>query len=328
MSALQMLLSAFPDSISGELIASTLNISRSAIWKQMQTLQKLGLQIEGKRNSGYRLLAWPDLLLPEIIQYYRSGTLGQEVLWREVLPSTNTTAKEIARQGADHGTLVVTEEQTAGRGRRGRSWNSERGSGIFASLILRPELPTRVVPMLTLAVGIALVEALHYFGLNNAWLKWPNDVWVGERKLAGILSELSGELDRVDFVVIGMGINTNQAEFPEWLASTATSIYRETGLKQNRGELLARILVELEKVLPLLELAEPDSLVQAWQKHDRLLGRQVNVIEPTDSYTGTALGLGSSGALRIAMPDGSEKLVMAGDVSIRPHTVDPTDATT
>lgn len=319
MNALNMLLSAFPEPVSGELIASTLKLSRTAIWKQMQTLQKLGLQIEGKQNSGYRLLEWPDLLLPEIIQHYRSSQLGQHVFWHEVIPSTNTTAKEQARQGAAHGTLVVTEEQTAGRGRRGRSWDSEKSSGIFASLILRPEIPTRRVPMLTLAAGIALVEALQSFGLNDAWLKWPNDVWVGKRKLAGILSELSGELDQVDFVVIGMGVNTHQAQFADELAETATSFYRETGRKVNRAELLAHILLELEKVLPLLELEDPASLLAAWQKHDRLLGQRVNVIEPSSSYTGTAIGLSPTGSLRIALADGSEKLVLAGDVSIRPN---------
>lgn len=318
MNTLGMLLAAFPEPVSGELIASTLALSRTAIWKQMQVLQKLGLQIEGKQNSGYRLLEWPDLLLPEIIQQYRSGQLGQHVLWHETLPSTNTTAKELARQGAEHGTLVVTEEQTAGRGRRGRTWASLKNSGIFASLILRPILPTRRVPMLTLAAGIALVEALQACGLSDAWLKWPNDVWVGQRKLAGILSELSGELDQVDFVVIGMGVNTHQTEFPDELVKTATSYFRETGHKQNRAELLARVLLELEKVLPLLELPDPTPLLAAWQRHDRLLGQSVNVIEATGSYTGTAIGLSPTGSLRIALADGSEKEVLAGDVSIRP----------
>ncbi len=318
MNALNMLLSAFPEPISGELIASTLKLSRTAVWKQMQSLQKLGLQIEGKQNSGYRLLSWPDLLLPELIQHYRSGQLGQDVFWHESIPSTNTTAKELARQGAAHGTLVVTEEQTAGRGRRGRAWTSAKSSGIFASLILRPDLPTRRVPMLTLAAGVAVVEALQSIGLSDAWLKWPNDVWVGRRKLAGILSELSGELDQVDFVVIGMGINTHQMELPDELANTATSFYRETGRKPNRAELLARILLELEKVLPLLESTDPAPLLAAWQKHDRLLGKSVNVIETNGSYTGTAVGLSPTGSLRIALADGSERLVLAGDVSLRP----------
>lgn len=320
MNTLSILLDAFPRPVSGERIASANGLSRSAVWKQIQVLQKLGLKIEGKQNSGYRLLEWPDLLLPEMIEHYRSGQLGHPVYWHDVLASTNTTAKDLARQGAKHGTLIVSETQTAGRGRRGRTWVSPPSEGIFASLILRPEVPTRRVPLLTLATGIALVEALQSFGLHEAWLKWPNDVWVGRRKLAGVLSEFSGELDRVDFVVIGMGINMHQAEFPSEIDHTATSFFRETGQRTNRAQVLAGTLGELEKILPLLEQADTAPLFTAWQKHDRLVGQEVNVIETTGTYTGKALGLSESGALRVALPDGTEKLVLAGDVSIRPHT--------
>lgn len=320
MKTLSILLNAFPQPVSGERIAEANSLSRSAVWKQIQALQKLGLKIEGKQNYGYRLLEWPDLLLPEMIEHYREGQLGQPVYWHEVLASTNTTAKELARQGAKHGTLVVSEAQTAGRGRRGRSWISPPSEGIFASLILRPQIPTRRVPLLTLATGIALVEALQSFGLHGAWLKWPNDVWVGQRKLAGILSEFSGELDAVEFVVIGMGINMHQAEFPSEIVHTATSFYRETGQKVNRAQVLARTLAEMERILPWLQSDDITPLFTAWQKHDHLLGQEVKVMEPTGTYTGRALGLSESGALRVALPDGTEKLVLAGDVSIRPHT--------
>ena len=143
MTSLDMLLDAFPEAISGETIAQALSVSRAGVWKQMQSLQKQGLKIEGKQNSGYRLLEWPDQLRPEIIKRYLESELGRHVIWQERLESTNDTAKEIARQNAPHGTLVTTEEQTAGRGRRGRHWASQRGDGIYASLILRPQLPTR-----------------------------------------------------------------------------------------------------------------------------------------------------------------------------------------
>ncbi|NLY53807.1 MAG: biotin--[acetyl-CoA-carboxylase] ligase [Firmicutes bacterium] len=318
MTVLRKLLAAYPRPISGEEIATALGISRAAVWKQMQKLQKLGLKIEGRQNSGYKLLEWPDLLLPELIGFYLAGNLGRHIVWQDSLASTNTTAKELARQGAAHGTLVVAEEQTAGRGRRGRTWISTKGSGIFASLILRPRLPARRVPMLTLAAGVALVEALHAYGLTNAWLKWPNDVWVGNRKLAGILSELSGELDQVDFVVIGMGVNVQHTQLPAEMAAKTTSFYQETQKTQNRAELVARILLELEQILPLLEQTDVTPLLQAWQKHDRLQGKEVNVIETTEQYSGTVLGITPTGALRIALPGGSTKEVLAGDVSIRP----------
>jgi len=317
-STLSILLKAFPHPVSGEQIAMSNGLSRTAVWKQIQSLQKLGLKIEGKQNSGYRLLEWPDLLLPEIMAYYRRGQLGHPVYWQHELASTNTAAKELARQGAAHGTLVVSESQTAGRGRRGRSWLSPPSEGIFASLILRPAIPTRRVPLLTLATGVALAEALQSFGLREAWLKWPNDIWVGTRKLAGILSEFSGELDAMDFVVVGMGINMHQTEFPPEIAHSATSFLQETGQRINRAQLLSRALAELERVLPLLEQTDVTPLFAAWQKHDRLLGQEVCVFETVGThYIGRALGLDESGALRVALPDGTERLVLAGDVSIR-----------
>lgn len=319
MSVLSMLLAAFPKAVSGKLMTTKLDLSPTDILQQLQSLADLAIPIEMHQNTGYRLLEWPDLLLPEILEHYRTGNLGRHVLWHSSLASTNSTAKELGHQGVEHGTIVVSEEQTAGRGRRGRSWMSTKGDGIYASLVLRPQIPLSTAPLLTLVAGIALVEALHDCGLDAAWLKWPNDVWVENRKLAGILCELNSELDRLDFVVMGIGVNTHQQYFPPDLAATATSFYRETGYKLSRAELLMQVLQKIELLLPLLTQADQTALLAAWKKHDRLLGQKVYVTAANEKYSGTALGLTPTGALRIALADGTERTLLAGDVSIRPH---------
>ena len=163
-----------------------------------------------------------------------------------------------------------------------------------------------------------MVRALIDQGLTEAWLKWPNDIWVGRRKLAGILSELAGEMDMVDYAIIGMGINMHHTVFPNGLGLTATSFYQETGRKINRSQLLAQTLKELEEVLPLVAQPDASSLLAAWQEHDRLLGQEVMVATASGSFCGQVLGLTPSGALRVAIADGTERIVLAGDVSIRP----------
>lgn len=318
MSVLEILLHAYPNPVSGEEMATTLALSRSAIWKRVQSLQKQGLAIGGKQNSGYSLEQWPDLLLPELLEYNRrAASLGKLVHYLTTVDSTNNRAKDLARQGAPHGTLVVAEEQTAGRGRRGRDWFSEPHSGIFASLIIRPDLAAQRVPLLTLTVGIALAQALHSLGLPEAWLKWPNDVWVGRRKMAGILSELSGQADHIDWVVVGMGINTLQTGFPPELEMKATSFLKETGQRVNRAKLLAEILGNLEDLLPLLENPELGPLLDKWRSYDRLAGQEVQVITPGGAFCGLALGITADGALIVRSPDGQEQTVLAGDVSLR-----------
>ncbi len=318
MSILQLLLQAFPEAISGEAMAKELAVSRSAIWKKIQTLQRSGVRVTGKQNSGYRLECWPDRLLPELLEYYRqTAVIGKDVFYQETMDSTNTTAKELARTGAAHGTLVVAESQTAGRGRRGRTWISDPGSGIFATLVLRPQLPPDRIPLLTMTVGVAVVQTLRQLGLGDAWLKWPNDVWVGGRKMVGILAEMSGQIDQVDWVVAGFGINTHQTDFPGDLAAKATSFLRETGQQVQRAHLLMEVLRRLEQLLPLLEQPTVQPLLNLFREFDRLTGQEVQVITPIETFSGQVLGITASGALLVRRSDGQEQSLLAGDVSLR-----------
>ncbi len=321
MSVLQLLLRAFPQPVSGEEMARNLGLSRTGIWKQVRALTELGMQIEGRQNSGYRLLEWPDQMHPDLVRHYLGSELVKEIVYQPSVDSTNTLAKTLASRGAEHGTLVTADEQTAGRGRRGRNWFSGKGIGAYMTLLLRPSMPSQRIPMLTIAAGIAVVQAVRQLGLTDAWLKWPNDVWVGERKLAGILSEMSGELDQIDFVIVGIGVNANQLEFPLELETSATSFRRETGSNVNRAELAARIMDNLSEVLPMLSSADIMPLISLYQEYDRLLGNQVQVKAATEDFNGTALSLTRDGALVVRLKDGSERVVLAGDVSLRPRNL-------
>lgn len=318
MSILELLLNAYPGPVSGEEMARKLGLSRTGIWKQVRNLTDLGMKIEGRQNSGYRLLTWPDQLHPDIIRYYLQRELVKNITYQSSVGSTNTLAKELAMRGSSHGTLVTADEQTAGRGRRGRNWLSDRGMGAYMTLILRPDIPSHRVPMLTIVTGIAVVQAAHQLGLDGAWLKWPNDVWVGRRKLAGILSELSGELEQIDFVVVGIGVNANQAEFPPELEATATSFRNETGEPVNRAKLTARIMDNLALLLPLLAAPDITPVISLYLQYDRLIGKPVQVHAPAEDFVGVAQELTSDGALIVKLADGTERVVLAGDVSLRP----------
>lgn len=321
MSVLELLLEAYPNHVSGEEMATKLGISRTSVWKHIRALEQCGMRIEARQNNGYRLLTLPDILRSEIIaRHLQTKELGRNLLHRTVVDSTNNLAKELAKRGAVHGTIVTAEQQTAGRGRRGRAWISPQGEGIFCTIILRPHIPARRAPLLTLAAGVAVVEALREKGLVGAWLKWPNDVWVGKRKLAGILCELTGELEEVEYVLVGVGVNVHQLDFPSEIREHATSCREESGEHIDRADLLASILLKLESLLPLVACHDITPLLQAWERYDLLKGEQVQVITTAGSFTGIASGLNDEGSLIVQLASGERRVVLAGDVSLRPAT--------
>lgn len=289
----------------------------------LDELRACGFVVEQMAGQ-LQLASWPDLLLPELLDHYRppGALFPSAVCYRETLDSTNILAKELARQGAASGTLVVAEEQTAGRGRRGRSWSSSKGQGIWVSLLLQSSLPADRLPWLTLLAGIAVVEAVQAAGLRDAWLKWPNDVWVERRKLCGILTEVAGQRQGATAVIIGIGVNIHQESFPAEIAASATSFYRETGRRIYRAALLADILHRLETLLPLAADPEAQPFLDRWSRHDRLLGQPVAVLAADRSYRGIARGLTPGGALQIERDDGTLETLLAGDISLRPGVPD------
>lgn len=308
--------------LSGEDLSRLLTVSRTAIWKHIQSLKNEGYDIEAHPRLGYALRQAPDLLLPEEIK----GSLETQVLGRHIhyfadIDSTNNEAKKLAAQGAAEGTIVVSEAQNTGRGRLARGWYSPAFKGIWLSVILRPPFPPMEAPKCTLMAAVALTRAIRMTGQVPCGIKWPNDIlWEG-KKLVGILTEMSAEMDAINYVVMGMGVNVNieQADFPEELQPIASSLLLASGRPVSRLELLCSILAELERLYQQVNQEGFAPVLEEWRSLSVTLGQAVNVLAPNEQYSGTAVDIDEDGALLIDTGAGIRK-VIAGDVSIRPRT--------
>jgi BirA family biotin operon repressor/biotin-[acetyl-CoA-carboxylase] ligase len=310
------------DFTSGEALSSKLGLSRTAVWKRVEALRGKGYRIEASPARGYRLVEVPDRLTPlELGPLLSTHDLGRTIHYYDTLPSTNELAFRLAHDGAEHGEVVVTEQQTAGKGRRGRVWASPPGLNLYFSAILRPlELPPQHAPELTLVAAVALTEVLREAGTEAA-IKWPNDVQIDGRKVAGILTELSAEPERVHFVVLGVGVNLNaQPEhFPEELRATATSLGLVRGQRVPRALFTANLWTRLEEWLDLHLETGFDAVRQRWKELSCTLGQDVLVRTDRREFRGLAEDIDTSGALLVRTEDGSVERVLAGDVErLRP----------
>ena len=320
---LELLRNAGTNYISGEEIAEKFGVSRTAVWKHIRELREQGYRIISRPRNGYRLEAAPDLLLPgEIQNGLHTGFLGKNVIYYDTIDSTNREAKRLAAEGKPEGTIVVAEEQGSGRGRMERSFFSPRG-GIWFSVILRPDFLPQEAPKCTLLAAAATARAMEEFGFRVG-IKWPNDILYDGKKLVGILTEMSAEMDRINYIVIGTGINVNirKEEFPEELRETASSLQIIGGKKISR---VAFFRVLLEKMEELYRSASEEgfaSVMQAWRQYSITLGQEVQVIGigKEERFTGTAVDIDEDGALLIDTCEGRRRVV-AGDVSIRSANV-------
>lgn len=302
--------------VSGESLAASLGISRAAVWKQIQRLKALGYDIAGEPRRGYRLLAAPDRLYPHEI-LHRLGTRRWRgpVVYRTELPSTNDLAKSLGAQGASEGTLVVAEAQTAGRGRLGRDWLSPPGEGIYVSLILKPPLPPSELPQITLTVAVAVVRALRAAAGVSPGIKWPNDLILGGKKLGGILTEMETESDRIRYVVVGLGLNVNNPQFPPELSATATSLLRETGRRVPRAPLVRAWLEEFETLYDGFSAGNFPEILEEWRHHTVTLGRRVTVRHGNREFHGWAREVEADGALLLETEAGETIRVTSGEVA-------------
>jgi len=300
---------------SGEQLALELGVSRAAVWKHMRELQEAGYEIEAVPHLGYRLTASPDLLLPEEIGYHlKAKIFGSRILSFNSVDSTNRLAMELAEKGAPEGTIIAAENQTAGRGRLGRSWSSPRGAGLCVSVILRPQLSPRDVPRLTLTASAAVAGSLrNHYGIP-AELRWPNDVLVGGKKVCGILTEISAEADAVRFVVVGLGVNVN-GKGADYSAG-ATSVEKESGAVQNRPALLARILERLEVLYGKFRHYEWDSLKDEWNGLSAVRGKNIQVRTINEKREGEACAIEEDGALLLKDARGKYHRFYSGDVTL------------
>lgn len=287
--------------LSGQALSDRLGISRVAIWKHIRGLKNEGYVIEASAR-GYRLVSSPDLLLP-----YEFPGLERRIHYFREIDSTMDVARELAKQGAGNGTIVIAEAQRHGRGRLSREWLSP-GGGIYFTLVLRPGMSPAYAPRINLMASVAVATTIRkLFGLK-AEVKWPNDVLIGGKKVCGILAEMEAEMDVVNFVNVGIGINAS-TYIPRF-ETTATSLKHALGRDISRKEVLGALLVEIERQLPLLMEA---SLLEEWRKLSVTLNSDVRILSPGEVIAGRAVGVDTTGALIIREKNGALKKALAGD---------------
>ena len=309
--------------LSGEQLSERLGLSRTAIWKSVNSLRQEGYEIEARTGMGYRLVAAPDVLTEAEIRYRmgRTEIIGAEMHCFDEIDSTNTYARQLAQAGAPDGTVVIADFQTAGRGRMGRSFQSPRGKGIYLTALLRPDLPPeRLMPVTALA-GVAVCDAVERVCGLRPGLKWPNDPVLGNRKLCGVLTEmaLEGETGRVQHLAVGIGINVGQRaeDFDGEVAEIATSLSMELGRPVSRPELTAVLLEELDRMYAALRKNELGAYLDAYRRDCVNLGKTVQLIGFEGRETVTAVNVDEAFGLVVRDANGVERTVRSGEVSVR-----------
>ncbi len=305
--------------VSGQELCEKLSVSRTAVWKAVNALKEEGYEIEAVRNKGYILKGSPDVILSdEIKSLLDTEWWGRKILYFDSIDSTNNEIKRQAELGALEGLLAIAEEQTAGRGRRGRQWVSPPKSGIWMSFLLRPELEPEQASMLTLVAAMACAKAIGDELSIDVQIKWPNDIVAGGRKVTGILTEMSTEMTYINYVVVGIGINANMKEFPDELQSTATSLALLKGKDVSRSRIVASIGHYFEQFYN--DFLETKDMSKLKQEYEALLvnkGKEVSIIDADSETRYTAEGINDIGELIVKDKNGKAKTVRAGEVSVR-----------
>ncbi len=317
---LQMLIENQGEYVSGEQLSKTLNVTRTAIWKHINNLKQEGYEIDSSPRLGYRLLSRPDALrLEEIKIGLETKKLGQELYVFDQVNSTNDLAKRKGAEGVPHGTVFVAEQQVKGRGRMNRPWSSPPGTGLWFSVVLRPPIKPALAPQLTFVTAVAVCRAIRDYTGLPVTIKWPNDILLQGRKVCGILTELSAEIDLINYVVIGIGVNVNQEmdDFTPEIQERAISLAAAGNTRYNRVRLLQTILKELEKEYEIYLTEGFPAVLKHWRGLTSTLGQEVMVSSPEESFTGVAEDINQEGCLVVRTGDGSLRSVMVGDVSLR-----------
>ncbi|MDR2007280.1 MAG: biotin--[acetyl-CoA-carboxylase] ligase [Acidaminococcales bacterium] len=306
--------------LSGEEISKKILISRTAVWKHIRQLKQAGYDIQAVNKKGYILSALPDLVLPgEITSCLATRWLGRNIIYRGSVKSTNDIAKQAALEGCPHGTVIVAEEQSGGRGRLARGWFSPLHRGLWFSVVLRPPFLPQEAPKLTLLMAVVLAEALAVYPGVQTGIKWPNDILLQGKKISGILTEMSAEMEAINYVVIGTGLNTNTPEeiLPVNLREKAGSLNDFAALPVSRARLLSGILAALEKIYDETIKSGFIPVLKRWREYSVTLGRKVRVDAPDESFAGEAVDIDETGALLVRRASGKLEKVLAGDVSVR-----------
>lgn len=307
--------------VSGQELCEQFKVSRTAIWKVIKQLKEKGYKIESVSNRGYYLMEYPDIVTEEEIgSSIKTQWIGKKVKFYNELDSTNLEAKRLADNDNDetNGMLIVAEKQNAGRGRRGKQWITPSGTGIWMSLILKPDIEPDCASMLTLIVALATAKSIFSFTGLNTFIKWPNDVIINGKKVCGILTEMNSERDYIHYIVIGIGINTNIKEFPDEIKAVATSLFIEGNQTFQRSSLIAELLKEFEYYYEkFLQKRNLTDIIVEYNEKLISKNKEVKIIEQKEEWIGTSLGIDEKGRLLVKLSNGEEKKIVSGEVSVR-----------
>ena len=322
---LRILREAGDECVSGQSLCERFGVSRQAVWKNITQLKEKGFEIESVSNKGYKLKSEPDILnAPAIESYLPKDCICKKAVTYDTIDSTNTKAKQLAEAGEPEGILLVADEQTNGKGRRGRKWCSKKGANIFMTLLIRPKTEPKHLSGITLLAAMSVAGAIKDVCGADTKIKWPNDIVLEKKKICGILTEMSSEMNYVNYAVIGIGINVNDDDIPDELRKNASSIYLETGKITNRNKLTAKVVEKFDEYYK--KFLETNDLSQVVDKYNSMLismDSEVKVLygmaetaDPKEEETGIARGIDKDGALLVETKDGIKSIV-SGEVSVR-----------
>lgn len=299
--------------ISGEILAKKLGISRTAVWKQINKLKEVGYEIKSVKNRGYKLISKPDILIPEEIKAgLKTKIIGKKIIYLKKTDSTNSYCKNLVKKNIEEGTIVVTDIQEKGKGRKNRKWSSPDG-GIWFSAILYPKIPPQNAMILTMAASISIVEAIKKSTDLNPIIKWPNDVLINGKKICGILTELDAEIDEINYAIVGIGINVNN-NLEKDLQNFATSLKIESNQNISRVNLFKNILKSLDENYNYIKSSNYKKIRDLWFLNAKIVGKKVKIDREKDTIIGVVSDLDESGCLIIKTKKGFKKIV-TGDVT-------------
>ncbi|AFS79361.1 bifunctional protein biotin operon repressor/biotin--[acetyl-CoA-carboxylase] synthetase BirA [Gottschalkia acidurici 9a] len=306
--------------VSGQDLSNKLNVSRTAIWKYINILKEEGYSIESITRKGHRLLSSPDVLSEEEVkEYLKTKYIGRNILYYDSIDSTNNEAKNIASKGNEEGTVVIAEEQIQGRGRLGKNWTSPKGKGIWMSIVVRPDIEPMDASKITQITAASVYRAMKEMEIEVS-IKWPNDIILNGKKVCGILTEMSGEMMKINYLVIGIGVNVNieDDEFPDEVKEKATSLKRELGKTINRKALVGKILNNFEYFYEEMTIKNNiEEAINICREKSILIGKKVRVIQKNQELERVAVGLTDDGELLVKDEDGNITKLISGEVSVR-----------
>ncbi|ASK63356.1 biotin--[acetyl-CoA-carboxylase] ligase [Virgibacillus phasianinus] len=303
--------------ISGQRLSEELQISRAAIWKHMKKLEEDGYKVEGKTKKGYRIIEYPAKTSENTLHWgLQTKWLGEKIIHRASITSTQHLAHQLASEGAPHGTIVIADEQTKGKGRMNRSWYSSKHKGIWMSIIVRPEILPYMAPQLTLLAATVLADVLDAQLGVKPQIKWPNDLLINQKKTAGILTEMQAEQDQIQYIVLGMGINVNHTsdDIPDELRNKATSIYIESKQERSIKDVIQQILQAFEPAYEHYIKHGFSDTKDKWESYGFKIGQEININTMRNSWTAKFNGIASDGALLIENDDGQIKKMYSAEI--------------